>query len=337
MTRQWRLAVPLTVLVALHLASLLGGFIAPHSAVKQNRNAPWARPTALHFIDSHGRFHVRPFVFPQTPHPQDIGAYVENRTIPCSLRFLVRGDPYDLLGLVSTDLHLFGADPPANLHLLGTDGFGRDVFARILVGGRTSLFTGLLAAGAALLLGTIVGVTSGFLGGRTDKVLMRVAELFLALPWLYLLLGLRAFLPLNLPPISSFLLLILVVGLIGWARPARLLRGVALTARERLFVTAAHGSGVSLARILKTHVLPQAYQVVATQAAILIPTYVLAEVTLSFLGLGISEPQPSWGNILASLHKYHVLANYYWMLLPSLPLLAAFLAYYALSRRMAVT
>jgi peptide/nickel transport system permease protein len=160
---------------------------------------------------------------------------------------------------------------------------------------------------------------------------MRVAELFLALPWLYLLFAVRAFLPLNLAPAQAFLLLIVVIGLIGWARPARLIRGVVLSARARDFVLAARGFGASDAYVLRRHVLPQAFGVVLTQAAILIPQYILAEVTLSFLGLGVGEPAASWGAMLASLQEYHVLASYWWMLAPGLVLVIVFLSYAALA------
>ena len=333
MSRSWRIALPVTALVTIHLAALFGGFLAPNSAIEQNRDLPWAPPTKLRFVDVEGRFHLRPFVHPRTPDPAQLGVYNEDRSRPFAMRFFVRGDQYRLAGLLPTDLHFVGVDAPGRLYFLGTDGFGRDVFARTLVGGRISLFAGLLAASLALLLGTLLGGTAGFFGGRTDAVLMRIAELFLALPWLYLLLAVRAFLPLNLSPLRAFLLLVAVIGLIGWARPARLVRGITMSARERLFVTAARGFGASNSHLLRQHVLPQALSLLTTQAAILIPSFVLAEVTLSFLGLGIAEPQPSWGSLFAELQKFHVLSNYAWMLTPMIPLLATFVAYYTLAKR----
>ncbi|MFQ5349811.1 MAG: ABC transporter permease, partial [Thermoanaerobaculia bacterium] len=228
MRGRWRLAVPLTVLVTMHLVTLVGGFLAPNSAFEQNRGLAWAPPTRLRFVDAEGRFHLRPFVYPQVADPAELGAYHEDRGNPSALRFFARGDEYQLAGLFPTDLHFLGVDGPARLFFLGTDGVGRDVFARTLVGGRASLFAGLLAATLALGIGTVLGGLAGYLGGKTDAVLMRIVELFLALPWLYLLLAVRAFLPLKLPPLTAFLLLVAVVGLIGWAIPARLVRGVVL-------------------------------------------------------------------------------------------------------------
>jgi peptide/nickel transport system permease protein len=123
-------------------------------------------------------------------------------------------------------------------------------------------------------------------------------------------------------------MLVVVMGLIGWARPARLIRGVALSARERNFVLAARGFGASDAYLLRRHVLPQAYGVVLTQITLLIPQYILAEVTLTFLGIGVGEPMPSWGSLLSSLQQYYVLASYWWMFLPALLLIPLFLSFY---------
>jgi peptide/nickel transport system permease protein len=164
-----------------------------------------------------------------------------------------------------------------------------------------------------------------------DDVTMRISELFLALPWLYLLFAVRAFLPLHITPSEAFVLLIMVIGLFGWARPARLIRGIVLSARERQYVLAARGFGASDLYLLRRHVLPATYGVLLTQATLLIPQYILAEVTLSFLGLGIGEPVPSWGNMLSSLQKYYVLTSYPWMYTPGLVLIPVFLVYYGLA------
>src|SRR5216683_1182515 len=180
-------------------------------------------------------------------------------------------------------------------------------------------------------LGLCIGAVAGYYGGWRDSVLMRVAELFLALPWLYLLFALRAFLPLAVSPLEAFFLIIAVIGTVGWARPARLVRGVVLSAKERDFVRAARGFGASPGYLLRRHILPETYSVLLTQAAILIPQYVLAEMTLSFLGLGVPEPAPSWGNLLSSLQQYSVLVSYWWMYLPALFMVPFFLGYLGLA------
>jgi peptide/nickel transport system permease protein len=152
-----------------------------------------------------------------------------------------------------------------------------------------------------------------------------------ALPWLYLLFALRAFLPLAVSPVRAFFLIVFVIGAVGWARPARLVRGVVLSAKEREFVRAARGFGASNAYLLWRHILPECSGVILTQAAFLVPQFVLAEMTLSFLGLGVPEPVPSWGNLLASLQQYSVLVSYWWMYLPALAIVPFFLGYLGLA------
>ena len=190
---------------------------------------------------------------------------------------------------------------------------------------------GLLGAGLTLILGATIGTTAGYCGGWPDGLLMRLAELFMALPWLYLLFALRAFLPLAVSPLEAFLLVIVVIGAVGWARPARLVRGVVLSAKERDFVRAARGFGASDAYLLRRHIFPATSSVLLTQAAILVPQFVLAEMTLSFLGLGVPEPVPSWGNLLANLQQYSVLVSYWWMYLPALAIVPFFLGYLGLA------
>lgn len=216
---------------------------------------------------------------------------------------------------------------PSSSHWLGTDGLGRDQLTRLLSGGRLSLAAGLLAAGLSLAGGILLGGLAGFYGGWRDTAIMRCAELFLALPWLYLLLGMRAFLPLSISPGASFLLVVCLLGTAGWARPARLIRGVILSAKEREYVYAARAFGGSDWYLLRRHILPETRDVIWTQAALLIPRFITAEVTLSFLGLGVGEPQASWGNMLAALRDLNVLASAPWMLAPAVALFFVTLAH----------
>jgi peptide/nickel transport system permease protein len=230
-------------------------------------------------------------------------------------------------------LHLFGVEGE-RICLLGSDSYGRDQLSRFLYGGQVSLFAGLLGAGITLILGLCVGAVAGYFGGWRDDLLMRLAELFLALPWLYLLFALRAFLPLAVSPLQAFFLIIAVLGAVGWARPARLVRGVVLSAKERDFVRAARGFGATSGYLLRRHILPEASSVLLTQAGILVPQFVLAEMTLSFLGLGVPEPVPSWGNLLSSLQQYSVLVSYWWMYFPALMMVPFFLVYLGLGSRL---
>jgi peptide/nickel transport system permease protein len=321
--RQW-----LAVLVAIHFIFLFCGFFAPYDEAEQDRTASYAPPTKLHFVDGAGRFGIRPHVCANKEIEDSSGGYEEDCSHTYPVRFFVSG----------IKSHLFGVDAPGRISVLGTDGLGRDQFSRFLFGARLSLFAGLLATALALIVGLIVGMAAGFYGSIVDTVLMRLAELFLALPWVYILLAVRAFLPLHLSPEQTFLLLVTLIGGIGWARPARLIRGVVLSAKQRNFVLVGRNLGATDLYLLRRHILPQVYGVVLAQAALLVPQYILAEITLSFLGLGVGEPAASLGNLLGVLQQYHVLTSYWWMFIPGISLIPLFLAYFvmanALQRRL---
>lgn len=332
-------------LILLHLVILLAGFVAPYDPTAQNRELPYASPTRLHFVDRSG-FHFRPFAYvwvdndaaandaagnPDHQARYKDDRYIEDRSHPYPLRLFTHGDSYSFLGLFESNLHLFGVDDPGKLLLLGTDEFGRDEFSRLLWGGQISIAAGLVATAVTLLIGTIVGLVAGYYGGWIDETLMGTSELFLSLPWLYFLLGVRAFLPLHLSPARTFLLLVCVIGLIGWASPARILRGVVLSSRTQNYVVAARGFGASNFYILRRHILPDTSSVLLTQAALLVPRYIAAEVALSFFGLGVNEPTPSWGNMLATLQQYSVLISYGWMVAPAAALFITSVMYYLLA------
>ncbi|MDR3701543.1 MAG: ABC transporter permease [Candidatus Sulfopaludibacter sp.] len=275
---------------------LLAGFLAPYPYAEQHREHPYVPPTAVHFI------RARPFV-------QEDGHLYPLRLFPGNGR-------------------LFGVDPPAVVFLLGSDAYGRDVFSRLLYGGRLSLATGLLATLLSLALGLAAGVVAGYFGGWWDGLLMRGGELAMALPWLYLLLAVRAVLPLHISTLDSFLVSTAIIGAVGWVRPARLIRGVVLSGKERGFVLAARGFGAGHGYLIRRHLLPLTAGVAGTQATLLIPQFMLAEMALSFLGLGVGEPVPSWGGMLNEARQYHALLLHGWLLAPGLaaiPVLLAFL------------
>jgi peptide/nickel transport system permease protein len=294
MTRRTKIAAALVSLGILHGLAIFAGFLAPYPYAEQHREFPYAPPTRIHWSG------LRPFV----------------QGYP--IQFFVHG-------------RLFGVRAPGVIFLLGSDAYGRDLFSRLLYGGRVSLLTGLLAAFLSLGLGLALGTVAGFHGGWLDQILMRGGELVMALPWLYLLLAVRAFLPLHITTVQAFFLLIVIIGGVGWVRPARLIRGVVLSARERGFVLAARGFGASDAYLIRRHILPLTLGVVLTQATVLIPQYILAEVALSFLGLGVSEPVPSWGNMLAEAQQYHALVAHGWMLAPGLAIIPVLMGYLLLA------
>jgi len=325
-----KLLILLTTLGSLHAMLFLAGFISPYDPRDQNRDYPFVPPTHIHFLDARGNLHLHPFVYQWVSDPSLFRGYRESREREYPIRFFVLGNTYRI-GFFSFRTHLIGVDSPAQLFLAGTDNFGRDQFSRVLYGGRISIAAGLLATGISLSLALFLGTAAGFYGRWIDETLMRIAELFLVLPWLYLLFAVRAFLPLHISPAAAFLLLVIVIGAIGWARPARLVRGIVLSAKSRRYVVASRSFGASDAYVLRRHVLPHTYGVLLTQATLLIPQYIVAEVTLSFFGLGLREPEPSWGNLLATLRQYDVLTSYWWMFSPALALVVFSLGYLLLA------
>ncbi len=311
---------PITGLGFLYGIAAVAGFLAPYDYETQNRLLVFAPPSRIRFFDGQ-HVHFRPFVYALRPVSSSIDEYEADRSTTYPLHFWVQGAPYKLFGLFSAQVHLFGTSAGGDVFLLGTDALGRDVFSRLLYGGQISLLAALLATTISVGMGLFLGGLAGYYGGWLDEIIMRIAEILLSVPWLYLLLLIRAVLPLHLGPSSVFMLLMFVSALIGWGRPARLVRGIILSGREREYVLAARGFGASDFYILRTHVLPLAYSVSLTQAALYIPQYITAEVTLSFFGLGVSEPAPSWGNMLAQLRTLFVLESCWWMFTPAVALI----------------
>jgi len=322
MLTRHKLFVIFTAFAVAHGCLLFAGFFAPYVPAEQHRQLAYAPPTSVHFITPAGRMHLRPFVYRSIESQSGEFRYSEDRNAEYPVQFFVHK---------SDGVHLLAVAEPAQLFLFGTDGYGRDIFSRVLFGGRISVAAALLATLLSLLIGASLGAVAGHFGGIADALVMRGAELVLALPWIYLLLAIRAFLPLHISATETFFLVSAVIGVMGWARPARLIRGVVLSAKEQPFVMAARGFGASESYLLRRHVLPQALGIVITQAVILVPQFVTAEATLSFLGLGMSEPIASWGNMLSAFQHFQVMSSYWWMAAPVGALVLVSTTYFALA------
>lgn len=326
MTRQPKFLAAALWLAALHIGAAGAGFFASSDFAEQDRSAPLAPPTPIHFAASDGGFHVRPFVCSWTANSAG-GGYLEDCGHQFPIRFFITGSAYRLFDLIPSRRHLFGVASPGAVHLMGTDDFGRDQFSRFLFAGQVSLASGLLACTITLALATLFGSLAGYYKGWADDLIMGAAEVSLALPWLYLLLAARAVLPLDEPPRTAFLIIVCILGLIGWARPARLIRGTVLSAVEREYVLMSRSFGASDSHVLRTHIFPQVRSLLAAQGSLLVPRYMLAEVVLSFLGLGISEPAASWGTMLARTQHFSALTSCWWLFLPGLLLVPTFMSY----------
>jgi peptide/nickel transport system permease protein len=211
----------------------------------------------------------------------------------------------------------FISAPPSAQFWLGTDELGRDRFARLLYGTRISL---LLAPGAAVLstlLAGLIGGAAGYLGGRWERVVTAGVDLFLSLPWLFLLLAVRALLPLNTSPITSVMITFLLLGCLGWAAPARIIRAGARTLVNSDYLVQAGALGISRRRLFWRHLLPNLRPILLAQFWISVPLFILSEANLGLLGLGVSEPLPSWGAMLRELENYSAVLQNPWMLAPA--------------------
>ena len=276
------------------IAAIFADFLAPYDYREQSRNEPSAPPSGI-------RPGFPPTVMKRTLVDPLRQTYADDGSVLYPVAFLVRGSSYSFFG-IQTDLHLFGVSggDASRVNLLGTDSLGRDRFSRLLHAIRFSLVVCSIGVLLACLIGIVIGVVSGYSTGSVDTLLMGATDAMLALPALILILAARAAFPLELPAIRAAFLLLLIFALTGWAEIARLARGLVQAVRQREFVTAAVATGVTQTRILFRHILPNIAGPLVTQAILMLPTFLLAEVALSYFGVGVQEPEPSLGNILTA-------------------------------------
>jgi peptide/nickel transport system permease protein len=328
--------IGLTLLAVLYVLSLFGGFLAPYNHRSQAKDTPFLSPTRIHFLDAQGTFHARPFIYRPRITDRLLFVYDEDSSQSYPLRFFVRGESYHWFGVIESNWHLLGVEgneTAPRLHLLGTDNLGRDVLARLLYAGQISLVIGPVGLLLAYLLGVSLGAVSGYFGGWLDSALMRAAEIVMSLPTLILILAFRAAFPLSVTPRQVATMMITIFAAVGWAEVARLTRNLALAERVKDYVTSAISLGASNLRIIARHVLPNITTPLLTQFALTAPTFILAEITLSFLGVGVQEPGASWGTMLADAKDLSVLKNYWWMLVPVACVFATALAFQLLGER----
>ena len=302
----------------LYVMCIFADFIAPYDMDDEQRDLSYCPVMKLNFWDSDGSFHLRPFVYRYSYTFDEYynREYTQDRSTRYPVKFFVRGNEHKLLGFIPTRIRLFGVDGPARVYLLGADYRGRDLFSRILYGSRVSLSIGFVGVAVSFSIGMVIGGISGFFGGHTDNLLMRICEMVMMIPGFYLMLALRAAFPHDLSSVQVYLMIVLIMSFIGWAGLARVIRGMVLSIREKEFVAAARASGESSLRIIIRHILPNTLSYVIVAVTLSIPGYMLGESALSLIGLGIQEPNASWGNLLREAMNIAEIKFHPWILIP---------------------
>lgn len=329
-------------LLLFYLAVIAAEFVAPYDPYESQPDGALLPPTQIYWRNQEGQF-IGPHVYPTTQGPVDLQTgdrkLIVDRTRPSPLRLFVQGSEYQLfqvklplptqLSLTNPKfddvqilpgfparLRLFGTTGPARFNLLGTDEQARDQFSRLVFGGRISLSIGIVGIIISFPLGMLIGGISGYYGGWTDTILMRLVEVLMTIPSIYLLVALAAVLPPGLSSAQRFLLIILITSFIRWAGLARVIRGEVLSIKEREFVQAARAMGGRSLYIITRHVLPQTATYIIIAATLSIPDFIVAESVLSLIGLGIQQPDPSWGNMLSLATNASILVLQPWLIWP---------------------
>ena len=319
--KQSKLAIiALFILMLLYLIAIFAPFLSPNDPVEVDQAYKYAAPSSLTWSGGPAMCTVK-----QEIDPVNITTtYVKDCSNPIPLQILGEGFEYKFLGLVPTNRHLIVApEGEAKLLLFGADGNGRDIYSRTLYGARVSLTIGVIGVAIATVLGSIMGTWSGYAGGRTDNLIQRVIEVIQSIPTLPLWATMAAVLPQDITVTQRFLLMSLILSLLAWTGLARQLRGKVMGYVRSDYVSAAKSAGAKAPRIITTHLLPNSASHIVAVAMLAIPAAIIAETTLSFLGIGMTEPAISWGVLLKDASRIDVLQQYPWILLPAVFVIVA--------------
>ena len=321
--------ISLVVLGIIYFALFFSDLIATYTKDFSDRTMAYVPPSKVFTIDQNGKL-SKPYTYnyirefnPQTLEIE----YNLDRSQKHYIKFFSQGEPYKFLGLIPMKRHLVTTDANGRLFLLGTDINGRDVFSRLLFGGRISMTIGFLALFVLFPIGLLYGGISGYFGGKIDMIMMRFAEAVMSIPSFYLLIILASILPSGMTSTQRFLLIVIILALIGWAGFARVVRGMVLSIKNQEYIQAAQSIGASKMRIITKHILPQTTSFVIVAMTLSIPSYILSESGLSFLGLGIQQPDASWGNMLKEAQEFTNILYRPWLLTPGFLIFVSVLAF----------
>lgn len=321
--------IALVVLGIIYFALFFADFIAPYTKDFSDRTMAYVPPSKIFTIDENGKF-SKPYTYNYKREFDSVDLkiiYSLDRSQKHYIKFFSQGQKYKFLGLIPMKRHLITTDENGRLYLFGTDINGRDVFSRILFGGRISMTIGFLALFVLFPIGLLYGGIAGYFGGKVDMLMMRFAEAVMSIPSFYLLIILASILPSGMTSVQRFMLIVVILALIGWAGFARVVRGMVLSIKNQEYVQAARSIGASRFRIIVKHILPQTTSFVIVAMTLSVPSYILSESGLSFLGLGIQQPDASWGNMLKEAQEYTNIIYRPWLLTPGFLIFIAVLAF----------
>ena len=327
--RRHRLAVAAAIFLAVLYATIpFSEFLAPYSGATRNTEFIRSPPQGIHLF-ADGRF-VGPFVYGSTYHLDMKNLrreYVPNPSKVEQIRFFCRGDPYLFWGVIPANRHFMCPATGGTLFLFGTDRLGRDVLSRILYGARVSLTVGLIGISISFCLGLVIGGLAGYYGGWFDLISQRAIEIVHSIPHIPIWLALAAIMPVTWSPLLVYFGITVILGMMDWTGLARAVRAKLLALREEDYVMAAQLMGARTPRIIARHLLPGFISHLIASATITIPSMILGETALSFLGLGLRPPIVSWGVMLNEAQNMNVVVLYPWLMLPVVPVILVILAF----------
>lgn len=331
--RKHRVAVIAGVIIALmYLGALFAPFLAPYGPTHRDRGNIYVPPQKIRFRDENG-FSWRPFIHPlKVTYDMDTfqKVYTEDTSKRVYINYFVRSessdDEYKLFGFFKSNLHLFGVED-GYLHLFGTDNLGRDVFSRVLYGGQISMSIGLAGVFLSLIIGLILGGISGYYGGVVDNIIQRLIEVIRSFPEIPLWMALSAAIPPDISPILVYFGITIILSFIGWTALGRQIRGKVLALKNEDFIVAARLAGTSEAKIILTHLIPSFMSHIIASLTLRIPSMILAETSLSFLGIGLRPPVVSWGVMLQQAQNVHTISMAPWLLIPGIFVIIYVLAF----------
>lgn len=320
--RKHRLArIGLIVLGIMYVTAIFADFVVPYGRDTRFRGTDSAPPTRIRIRDEEGRLHA-PFVYglERTRDPDTLRTtYASDTMVKARVRLFARGVEYKLLGIIPTSIHLFGTDnPEVPVFLFGSDQLSRDLFSRVIIASRISLFIGLGGVFVSFVLGCILGGISGYVGGIVDAAIQRLIDFLRSIPTLPLWIVLSAAIPRHWSVEGTYFAITIVLAMVEWTKLARVVRGKILSLREEEFVTAARIAGVRQRTIIVRHLLPNFMSHLIVALTLQIPRMILGETALSFLGIGMQSPAVSWGVLLQAAQNIQAIVYHPWKLIPVL-------------------